>query len=158
MQIDFTEDQVRFFHNLGDGTFEDQASDAGLTDTGQGRGVVCFDADRDGDLDILITNNGPEAIVYYRNDSINNNHYLGITLAGNGSNPFGIGAHITVTTDAGIQVRELGGSNNFTSHNPLEVHFGLGAATSADISVRWPDAQVTEVSGVEADQLVLIGR
>lgn len=155
---DFREDQVRFFYNLGDGTFEDQASDVGLTGTGQGRGVVCFDADRDGDLDILITNNGPEAVVYYRNESTSNNHYLSIALEGDGTNRFGIGAHITVITDDGTQVRELGGSNNFTSHNPLEVHFGLGAATSADISVRWPDAQLTEVSGVEADQLVSIGR
>ena len=156
--IEFVTDQVRFFHNNGDGTFDDIASDVGLTDTGQGRGLACFDAERDGDIDIVITNNSADAIVYYRNDSINNNHYLSIALAGGGTNRFGIGAHITVTTSVGAQVRELGGSNNFVSHNPLEVHFGLGSATLADVRVRWPDGSVSEQAGIDTDQLVIVSQ
>ena len=154
--IEFVTDQVRFFYNNGDGTFDQLATDVGLTDTGQGRGLVCFDDERDGDIDIVITNSSPEAIVYYRNEGTNNNHYLSIRLEGGGTNRFGIGAHITVTTDDGSQVRELGGSNNFTSHNPFEVHFGLGSATTADISVRWPDGTVSEMAAADADQLITI--
>ena len=60
-------DQVRFFHSLGDGTFEEKASMVGLSDQGQGRGVACFDAEQDGDIDIVIANNDQEQFVYYRN-------------------------------------------------------------------------------------------
>ena len=39
---DFTADRVRFYRSTEAG-FEEQAVESGLTDTGQGRGVVCFD-------------------------------------------------------------------------------------------------------------------
>ena len=153
---DFTEDPVRFFHSQGDGTFAERAEDVGLDDTGQGRGVACFDAERDGDIDIVITNNDDDHLVYYRNETTSDNHYLGIRLAGPGANRFGVGAHITVTTNDGAQVRELRAGNNFASHNPLEVHFGLGAATVADVVVRWPDGTETSMNDVDVDQLMTI--
>ena len=58
----FTTDQVRFFHAQGDGTFRERATEVGLEDTGQGRGLACFDAERDGDIDIVITNNSEDDI------------------------------------------------------------------------------------------------
>ncbi|MAW27762.1 MAG: hypothetical protein CMP98_03035 [Gammaproteobacteria bacterium] len=149
-------DQVRFFHSRGDGTFEEKASMVGLSDRGQGRGVACFDAERDGDIDIVIANNDQEQFVYYRNDSINNNHYLVIRLIGSGMNTRGIGAWVEVTTPGSIQVREVRAGNNYVSQNPPEVHFGLGAATSVDVVVRWPDGTETGLLGVAANQLLTI--
>lgn len=149
-------DQVRFFHAQGDGTFEQKASIVGLGDNGQGRGVVCFDAERDGDIDIVISNNDEEQFVYYRNDSTNPNHYLTIRLVGNDQNTRGIGAWITAETAAGTQVREVRAGNNYVSQNPPEVHFGLGEATSVDLIVRWPDGSETVRIGVDADQLLTI--
>ena len=151
-------DQIRLFHNKGDFTFEEQATDAGLTDTGQGRGIVCFDAERDGDVDIVISNNSETGIVFYRNDTDNDNHYLDIRLEGSGNNRFGVGAHITVTTGDTAQVRELGGRNNFVSHNPYEVHFGLANETVADVLVRWPDGSISEEFSVNSDQLLTISQ
>ena len=84
--IDFTRDQVRFFHGQGDGTFEERAGEVGLEDTGQGRGVACFDADGDGDIDIVIANNSEPHVVYYRNVVDNGNHFLTVRLeSGTGS-------------------------------------------------------------------------
>ena len=57
---------------------------------------------------------------------------------------------------SGAQVRELGGSNNYVSHNPFEVHFGLAGATVADVTVRWPDGSETSMDAVAADQQVTI--
>ena len=151
---DYTEDQVRFFHNSGDGSFAERATEVGLTDTSQGRGVACFDAERDGDIDIMLTNTGFDQLVYYRNDSENSHHYLSIWLEGVGANSLGIGAHITVTTSLGSQIRELGGHNNYVSHDPLEVHFGLGSATEANIDVRWPDGSLTAMVAMPVDQLI----
>ena len=153
---EFKTDQIRFFHNQGDNTFRQIATSIGLTDTGQGRGVACFDSERDGDIDIVLTNNDENQLVYYRNDSTNENHYLGIMLEDDSLNTKGIGARISITTSMGTQVREVRAGNNYVSQDPPEVHIGLGAATSADIVVNWPDGSQTSSPAVEADQLLTI--
>ena len=155
---DFEVDQVRFFHAQGDGTFVEAASQAGLMDTGLGRGVACFDSDRDGDTDIVITNNDHNHLVYYRNDSTNRNHYLGVKLRSGGGNPHGVGARIEATTPEATQIREIRAGNNFASQNPPEAHFGLGGAKEADLTVFWPDGAVTYLNGVPADQLLTVIR
>jgi len=45
-----------FFHNLGNGTFEDRTIQAGLAFVGHSEQATFFDADGDGDLDLLLTN------------------------------------------------------------------------------------------------------
>ena len=156
----FLSDQVRYFENQGDGTFEEAATAAGLTDVGQGRGVVCFDSDRDGDLDILVSNNNFEqsADVLYRNDLDATNNYLAVTLRQDGLNRFAIGARVELAAGGLTQVREIQSGNNYVSQNPAEAHFGLSAATTADIRVRWPDGFISEHVGVAANQLVTILR
>ena len=154
---EYSNDQVRYFESQGDGTFIEAATDAGLTDTGQGRGVVCFDSDRDGDLDIVITNNQDVgSVVFYRNDLIQNAHYLGIKLFGNGLNTAGIGARIEVTDGATTQIREIRAGNNFVSQNPSEAHLGLGSIQNVDVTVFWPDGSQSALADVAADQLLTI--
>ena len=154
---DFTDDQVRLFMGQGDGTFRRRDTTFSLSDRGMGRGVACFDAERDGDIDIVLTNNGAKHLVYYRNDFDNDNHYLGIELVGVGSNTRGVGARITVVSAAsGSQVREVRAGNNYVSQNPTEVHFGLGADTTAEVTVRWPDGSSSTVTNVAAGQMLTV--
>ena len=153
---DFSEDRIRFYHAIGDAVFLERSGAVGLDDTGQGRGLACFDVERDGDIDIIISNNSDEHLLLYRNETINNNHYLSVRLTGAGTNTAGIGAHISAVVPTGErQVREMGGSNNYVSHNPYEVHFGLGDQTQADITVTWPDGSIS-MRTVEADQQITI--
>ena len=155
---DYRNDPIRFFHNTGPGNviFRERAQDVGLTNDSQGRGVACFDMDRDGDVDVLISNNSGANVVLYRNESTNDNHYLGVRLEGAAPNHLGIGARITVTTADGTQIRDLGGRNNYVSHDPFEVHFGLAEATVADVEVRWPDGTMSTSEDVSANQLLTI--
>ena len=154
---DYRRQPVRFFRNTGSGmVFRDAAGEVGLTDDSQGRGVACVDVDRDGDVDVLISNNAETNVVLYRNETRNDNHYLGVRLAGVAPNRIGIGSRVTVTTAAGAQIRDLGGLNNYASHGPFEVHFGLAAATRADVEVRWPDGTKSTLAEVSADQLLTI--
>src|SRR5262249_4087816 len=98
----FENDQIRLFRNNGQGgvltTFTNVATSAGLTDTSQGRGLLKFDYDRDGDLDVFIVNNF-QAPILYRNDGGNQNNWLRIETVGTISNSDGVGAFITVTPD-----------------------------------------------------------
>ena len=155
---DYRGDSARFFHNAASGriVFNERALAVGLDDDGQGRGIACFDADGDGDVDVVISNNDSDNVVFYRNATVNENHHLRLRLVGDGANRHAVGAHVFVTADGVTQVRVLGAQNHYVSHGPLEVHFGLGAATTADVRVRWPDGAETRRDSVAVDQYLSI--
>ncbi len=56
----------QLFRNLGDGTFEDVAPAAGVTNLRYAKGVTWGDADNDGDLDLYVSNFGANRL--YLND------------------------------------------------------------------------------------------
>jgi hypothetical protein len=75
----------------GDLVFEEVAKRAGITDRLNGRGVAVLDADDDGDLDILIANQGAKAC-YYKNLLYEPGHraparWLGLALVGDPGAP-----------------------------------------------------------------------
>jgi hypothetical protein len=156
---EFATDQVRYFESQGDGTFVEAADEAGLYDTGQGRGVACFDSDRDGDLDIVITNNqDPDSVLLFRNELAGANHYLTVKLNGAGMNTDAIGAMVEITDGSRTQIREIRASNHFVSQNPAEAHFGLGTAENVDMTIFWPDGGQTVMNDVAADQLLTVSQ
>ena len=150
---DFDDDLSRLFVNQGDGTFTEEAIARGINDDRQGRGVVCFDYDRDGDLDLFIANNFSEPRLY-RNDGGHLNHWLAVRLAGEAPNTEGIGARLALETLDGVSlVREIQCGSNYVSQNPASAHFGLGADTTARaLDVTWPGGQRSRIAGPTADQ------
>ncbi|MDE0041650.1 MAG: CRTAC1 family protein [Candidatus Poribacteria bacterium] len=56
----------RLFQQQTDGSFSDVTDGTGLDDAGYGQGVAVGDIDNDGDLDLYVTNYGPDA--FYRNN------------------------------------------------------------------------------------------
>ena len=167
----FNNKPARLFENLGDGTFVDVAASSGADDRGQGRGVILFDYDNDGDLDIFITNNqhltvegsfefhDPAAPTLLRNDTGNGNHWLKVTL--DGEPPLhrnGIGSRVYVTVGGKVQMRELHASTNFVAQEPGRVaHFGVGNATTIDeVRAEWVNGEVTVVADVPVDQHISI--
>ena len=54
------------------------------------------------------------------------------------------------------QAQEVMAQSSFYSANDRRLHFGLGPATTADLTIRWPSGATEKVAGVEADQLVVI--
>ena len=63
----FLEDRSRLFVSNGDATFTEKAQALGIDDPAQGRTVVCFDYDRDGDIDIFVANNGQLSRLFRNN-------------------------------------------------------------------------------------------
>lgn len=152
----FLEDRSRLFISNGNGTFEETAVELGIDDTGQGRGIVCFDYDRDGDVDIFVANNNQPPRLY-RNDLGNERNYLDIRLRGLPPNTQAIGARILIDVDGRKQMRELRAGCNFVSQNPAEAHFGVANARLIDeILVIWPDGQRTTLTNVDANRLLTV--
>ncbi len=146
------------FHNEGNGTFKEigLGSGPGFALRKVGRGLAVGDFDNDGNLDLLITNNGQTADLL-RNDGGNRNHFLMVRTIGTKSNRDGIGARLKLTVGSTTQVREVKAGSSYLSQNDMRVHFGLGQATRADrLEVRWPSGRVDVLENLEANQFLTL--
>ncbi|MEW6270917.1 MAG: FG-GAP-like repeat-containing protein [Thermodesulfobacteriota bacterium] len=153
---EFHLDPARAFISNGDGTFTQRAEELGLADTGQGRGVVAFDYDRDGDVDLFISNNQGTSRLY-RNDGGNQQNYLAIKLRGRAPNSEAIGARIRVTAGGKTQMREIRAGDNYVSQDPAEAHFGLDTAAAAtEVEIVWPDGKHKFLGRTRANQRVVV--
>ena len=145
------------FRNLGTGRFEELIDEAGpgVAATHASRGCAFGDFDNDGDVDVLVWNmNEPPSLL--RNDVTGGGHWLKVLLVGTTSNRSAIGARVTARYGTRTQVQDVTAQSSFYSVNDRRLHFGLGAATSVDLTVRWPNGTVEKVGGVGADRLVVV--
>jgi hypothetical protein len=145
------------FRNLGDGRFEELIDEAGpgVAAPHTSRGCAFGDFDNDGDIDILVCNmNEPPSLL--RNDVSGSGHWLKVLLAGTRSNRSAIGARVTARYGGRTQAQEVAAQSSFYSASDRRLHFGLGAATSADLTIRWPGGATEQIGGVDADQLVIV--
>ena len=153
------------YENDGNGNFSvvPEAGGAEGSEAGRGETVVTADFDRDGFLDLFVTNGGgfePVAAEgphqLFRNKG-NSNHWLELDFEGSKSNRDGIGTYILVEAGGIRQVRTQNGGTHFMSQNHQRVHFGLGKHTIVDeLTVRWPSGTVQRLENVQADQILLI--
>ncbi|MEQ9318919.1 MAG: ASPIC/UnbV domain-containing protein, partial [Polyangiaceae bacterium] len=62
-----------------------------------------------------------------------------------GTNRAAIGARVTVAGEDGVvQTQEVdGGHGHYGAQKDLTLHFGLGEACRAEVTVRWPNASLT---------------
>ncbi len=127
----------------------------GIAGLHSSRGCAFGDFDNDGDLDILIMNmNEPPSLL--RNDVSGSNHWLKVLLVGTTSNRSAIGSRVTAAYDGKVQAQEVNAQSSFYSVHDRRLHFGLGPATTADLAVRWTNGGTERVTGVAANQLVVI--
>ncbi len=155
---EFWQDPSPMFVSNGDGTFSERSLEFGVDDRGQGRGVVCFDYDHDGDEDLLITQN-MQNLRLLRNDGGNSRNFLQVRLQGTATNRSAIGGRIYVTVGNQTQMRALSCGSNFISQNPAVAHFGLDQATLVDeLRVVWPDGQETTLQNLPINQRLVINK
>lgn len=149
---DFEETPSVLFMSDGNGQFREVARESGIEGLASGRAVVCVDYDRDGDLDIVVSNH-QEVPYLFRNDIAASN-YLNFALEVPGSaNASAVGAKVYVTAGGITQMREVRAGGSFLAGGPPELHFGLGEHAVVDeLRVRWPapeaaDTIFTDVPG-----------
>jgi hypothetical protein len=145
------------FRNLGDGRFEELLEEAGsgVSETHSSRGCAFGDFDNDGDMDILVMNmNEPPSLL--RNDVSSGGHWLKVRLIGVKTNRSAIGTRVVARYGTRRQAQEVIAQSSFYSANDRRLHFGLGAETVADLTIRWTNGEMEMIPNVAADQLVTI--
>ncbi|MDQ2936440.1 MAG: CRTAC1 family protein [Acidobacteriota bacterium] len=145
------------FENTGAG-FKNMSSQSGSVFAKEfsGRGMAVGDFDNDGDLDVLISNNG-EAPLLLRNEGGNRNNWLGLQLVPTKSNPGAVGTIITWQA-AGVKrsrLRTAGGSY-LASSDPREV-LGLGSASKLEsLEIRWPSGKIDKLTNLPINTYVKV--
>lgn len=145
-----------FFVNTN-GMLTEQTSKSGADPAGNARSVAYLDSDADGDLDMVVNNFNSPAIVYRNNSDKSGNHWIKLRLVGDpakGVTRDAIGAKITVDTKSQKGLwREVFSTIGYLSVHPKEQHLGLGNDTRADVTVTWPNGEVSTYRGLAADKV-----
>jgi hypothetical protein len=146
------------YRNDGRGKFKDASASLGpdFLASRVSRGVAVGDFDNDGDLDILISNNG-QAPQLLRCDIANPNDWVALRLIGTHSNRQGIGARIKVVAGDLVQyAQSMGGTSYCSSHDP-RIFFGLGKKQRIDsIEVRWPSGIVDRLRNIAPNRFLVL--
>jgi hypothetical protein len=128
------------------GRFE--RGDAGMSTPVAGRGAAFGDLNNDGWPDVVMSVLGGHPVVF-RNQG-GSAHWLTIALRGTRSNRDGMGARVMVNGQA--QYATTAGS--YLSASDKRVHFGLGEAKTADVTIVWPSGARQSLLGVAANQIL----
>ena len=112
------------------------------------RGMSAGDFDNDGDLDILVINNGAAPLLL-KNNGGNKNNWVGLNLVATKSNPGAVGA--IISWEAGGTKRKrlkTSGGSFLSSHDPREI-LGIGQATKIDsLEIKWPSGKIDKLTNV----------
>jgi hypothetical protein len=152
------------YHQVGPAKFE-SVSSLDFFDQHRSHGSAVADFDQDGDLDIVVGHSlmrcggnytckgqndcyATEQVKLFENVVGQDANFVQLSLTGGPStNRLAIGARVTVTAGGVTQTKEVnGGFGLYGSQNDLTLHFGLGEACEADVTIRWPDKALTTQS------------
>ncbi len=147
--------QSQIYLNRGDGVFDLYEPESGvLTDMMVARSVSQGDFDRDGDQDLLITENGGP-VRLWRNDTIDR-HFLRVSVKGTTGNLDAIGTKVIAKVGDLEMVRRIRTGSSYLSNSEKTVTFGLGAHEKVDtLKIIWQNGQEQEFANVLMNQEIL---
>lgn len=147
-----------------DGTFVEGGMDAGLASFARGRGAALADLNLDGLLDLVVVNRRVN-VSLYRNvgagtaaDPRPMGNWAAIQLQQDGANRDAIGAWVEVTAGGRVERREVTIGGGHASGQLGWIHFGLGSADQATVTVTWPDGSTSAAMTMAANSFAIVRR
>ena len=120
------------------------------------RGCSFGDIDNDGDIDILINNNGGPARLLI-NQAAAKHHWLGLSIDGNGGAFFDGTKVVVHLKDGQKRHRRFRRDGSYLSANDPRLVIGLGVAGEPTrVEVFWPDGQTSVLDHPEKDRYLAL--
>ena len=161
--IEHTQDGIYYrepshlFINDGDGQFADIVPIIGgaLSKPIVGRGAAYADYDKNGTLDIMVTENGGP-VHLFRNDSDVHN-FLRVNVKSISSNRDGLSTKLIGITKNNRMQRRVKTGSSFMSHSETTITFGLGNDEVLDsLYVYWPNGSMETFHNIYSGQEINI--
>ncbi len=130
-----------YLHNLGNKKFAKQKfpDSSYFSKNWRGRGVVPFDMDHDGDIDLVFTHVNQDAVFLENRSEVVGNWWI-LELVGTKSNRDAIGARVVITSDKRTILRNVTGGGSYLSQKPYYIHWGLPAEEILkQVEITWPN-------------------
>ena len=140
-----------------DGKFTEAGFTSGIASFAIGRGGALADFNLDGLLDLVVVNRWENAKLW-RNTSGNAGNWIELKLAQDGPNRNASGAIVEVTSGGKLMRREISVGGGHASGQAGWIHFGLGAAETAEVRIRWPHGEWSQPYALNANQLAILKR
>lgn len=143
------------FLNLKGNGFAEVGGLLGVDFDDDARAVAVVDWDRDGDLDLWVTNRTAPRLRLLRNNQPSENAFVAIRLIGNGTttNRDAIGARLSLWPSSepeGKQIRTVRAGDGFLAQSSAWTHFGLGKSTGdLHLNVTWPGGGTETFTGLK---------
>lgn len=146
----------RLFYNTNEPSdrFVQSAYVFGLDADHDGRAAAPVDIDGDGDLDLaLVTLQG---LRFFENTAAPQ-RFARVRLTASRSQAHAVGATVEVTAGDVVRRDFVTITEGFQTQGPLDLHFGLGDATTIEaLEVRWPSGEVERWRDLPVDRLLLV--
>ncbi len=142
------------FKNDGAGGFADVSPFAWSQNPTPSMGFAYADYNNDGWTDFAL-GKWNEGYALYQNQRTEAHNWLTLRLTGGGSiNRDAVGARVYLTDSNGrTQMQEVKCGSSLGAGNDMALHFGLGAATVAQVTVLWPDGTLTKYDDAPLNQI-----
>jgi len=134
------EGRIVLLRNEGAKGFRDVTSVTGLDKIvlHNPRGVIAFDADGDGSMDLLITQNHLPPVLL-KNEGGNRYNWLRLQFKGTNDNKTAIGTKVEMSAGALQQKWEIAGASGYLGQGSTDILAGLGPERGADVvRLLWP--------------------
>ena len=147
-----------------DGTFHEGGMDAGIVSYERARGAGMADLNLDGLLDLVVVNRR-ENVSLWRNVGAGSadapqpmGNWLALRLADDGANRDAIGAWVEVSVGDRVMRREVTVGGGHAGGQLGWIHFGIGEADRASVSVTWPNGDEGPAVDVDANTFSILER